>query len=561
MELIPFIYFILASLGLPGNIAAHADRNHAAPRPNIIVFLVDDYDKPETSVYGGKVLTPNLDRLAREGMTFHNAHVTSTVCTPSRYTFLTGRYAGSSTFPTYTSLFPKGSQGLPGFNVGLEADNMNVGRVLAENGYATGFVGKYHLDIEYKGDAAEAAGLHEVKKDASYTDTLNRQFSENEKRYREMIKQRGFTWAKNIYWANLKAPFKGHNPEWTIQAALEFIDHHSEGPFYLHYATTLLHGPNGEWHRSLMEKERVTGEGIIEQPLKVMPPRRSVMDRIRKAGLTKNEAGYLWMDDSLGMLLDKLDEHGIADNTIVVFISDHGSNKKGSLFKTRGTEVPCLIRWPKVIPAGAICHELIQNTDFVPTWFDLTRAKVPAGYRIDGVSLAPLFANPDAPVRDYVYGEMGAARSIKTQEWNYISLRYSKDQIEALQTSRAARITKSMLGLSGGISRSARGHPGAFDVDQLYHLGRDPNEQQNLAADPKFKRQLDRMQRLLINELKRFPHRPFGEFIPGGNAAPRQASEAVLEHLRKASDAAIKQPRQEKRRANRKTREERKRRS
>ena len=64
--------------------------------PNIIVFMVDDYDKYETSVYGGKVLTPNLDRLAREGITFENAHVTSTVCTPSRYTFLTGRYAGSA---------------------------------------------------------------------------------------------------------------------------------------------------------------------------------------------------------------------------------------------------------------------------------------------------------------------------------------------------------------------------------------------------------------------------------------------------------------------------------
>ena len=175
------------------DLGASAKDVSAAPRPNIIVFLVDDYDKPETSVYGGKVLTPNLDRLAREGMTFHNAHVTSTVCTPSRYTFLTGRYAGSSTFPTYTGLFPKGSQGLPGFNVGLEADNMNVGRVLSESGYATGFVGKYHVDVEYEGDAAQAAGLHEVKKNASYSDRLNRYFAENEKRYREMIKQRGFT--------------------------------------------------------------------------------------------------------------------------------------------------------------------------------------------------------------------------------------------------------------------------------------------------------------------------------------------------------------------------------
>lgn len=279
------------------------------------------------------------------------------------------------------------------------------------------------------------------------------------------------------------------------------------------------------------------------------------MERIRKAGLTENEVGYLWMDDSLGMLLDKLDEHGIADNTIIVFISDHGSNKKGSLFKTRGTEVPCLIRWPKVIPAGTASDELVQNTDFVPTWFDVARAKVPPQYRIDGVSLATLFADPDAGVRDYVYGEMGAARSIKTKEWNYISLRYTKDQIASLKTSRAARFSKTLLGLSGGISRSAAGHPGAFDVDQLYHLGRDPSEQKNLAANPEFKRQLERMQGLLTNELRRFPDRPYGEFVPGGNAAPRNASLLVLDGLRKASDTSEKQPARERKRPNRRRRE------
>ena len=122
-------------------------------KPNVIVFLVDDYDKYETSVYGGKVLTPNLDRLAREGMTFLNAHVTSTVCTPSRYTFLTGRYAGSSYCEEYQQLFPKGTQALPGFNVELEEDNMNVGAVFAKNGYAAGFVGKYHVGPD-PGDAA-----------------------------------------------------------------------------------------------------------------------------------------------------------------------------------------------------------------------------------------------------------------------------------------------------------------------------------------------------------------------------------------------------------------------
>ena len=534
MRLVLLSCWSVALLALPGGV--HADGGRSPPRPNMVFFVVDDYDKPETSVYGGKVLTPNLDRMAREGMTFHNAHMTSTVCTPARYTCLTGRYAGSSTFPRYTGLFPEGSQGLPAFNVGLEDDNMNVGRVLAESGYATGFVGKYHVGNEYKGAAAGAAGLHDIEKNAEYTAALNRRFDANEKRYRELIKERGFTWAKNIYWGNLKAPFKGHNPEWTVQAALEFIDLHRDQPFYLYYATTLLHGPNGEWHRSLLERGKITGEGVLQKPLDVMPARSSVMKRIREAGLTESEAGYLWMDDSLGMLLDRLDEHGISDNTVVVFISDHGSDKKGSLFKSRGTEVPCLIRWPEVIPPAAVSHELIQSTDFVPTWFELARAKVPAGYRVDGVSLAPLFADPDATVRDHVYGEMGAARSIKTREWNYISLRYTTDQIRSLQSSRRARITRSLLGLRGGISRSAAHHPGAFDADQLYRLDRDPTEQKNLATDVGYADQLKRMQALLTKELQRFSDRPYGEFVPGVtrlHESPRRRSSNICARRRR----------------------------
>lgn len=82
---------------------------------------------------------------------------------------------------------------------------------------------------------------------------------------------------------------------------------------YLHVCSTLLHGPNGEWHRSLMNKELVTGEGILEKPIRSQPSRASVMQRIKAAGLTENEAGYLWMDDSIGVILDKLDELGIAD--------------------------------------------------------------------------------------------------------------------------------------------------------------------------------------------------------------------------------------------------------
>lgn len=361
MELKTCLVLLLVGLGVASSTESLYARQGIS-RPNIIFFLVDDYDKPETSVYGGKVLTPSLERLAREGMTFHNAYMTSTVCTPSRYTCLTGRYAGSSYSPV-----------------------------------------------------------------------------------------------------------------------------------------------------------------------------------------------YLWMDDSLGVLLDKLDELGIARNTLVLFIADHGSELKGSLYRHRGTEVPCIMRWPAGIRPGVQCHELIQNTDFVPTWFELAGVKRPPGYRMDGVSMASLFRHPDKSVRDYVYGEMGPSRSIKTKDWGYLALRYTKDQIEAVR-SNSNRVIKKLQGLSGGVSR-AKTREHAFDNDQLYCLPRDPLEQKNLVRNPEYRSQLKQMRALLSTELKRFPNRPYGEFVPGGNAVPMGSYDDVLLKMAQASKQEEKTPRRNRNRERRRKKE------
>lgn len=498
-------------------------------RPNIIVFLVDDYDKPETSPYGGKVLTPNLDRLANEGMMLHNAHVTSTVCTPSRYTYLTGRYASASTSEAFMHEFPAGHQTLPAFNMGLETDNRNVGQVLTDAGYVTGYVGKYHVH-----DGEEIEGLTPIAKNAKFSEELNRVMFENEKKVREIIKQRGFTWAKNVYMGNMKNAFKGHNPEWTIEAALEFVQQHKDQTFYLHCCPTLLHGPNREWYRSLTEKELMSGEGKLEKPVGLID-RQSVLKRIKEAGLTENEIGYLWMDDTLGLLLDKLDELKIADNTIVLFVSDHGSNKKGSVFKSRGTEIPCLVRWPKVIPAGTETDSLIQNTDFAATWFDVAGVEVSADYRMDGISMQSVFQDPKNSIRDFVYAEQGPARSIKTKDWSYTAIRYTADQVELTKGEQAERGFKLLSGLSGGVSRAALQHPGAFDSDQLYDLSADPNEQVNLANKPEHATRVQTMQKMLVERLKGFDGRPYGEFLPGGNAVTRSQTQAVLDILKTKS--------------------------
>jgi hypothetical protein len=143
------------------------------------------------------------------------------------------------------------------------------------------------------------------------------------------------------------------------------------------------------------------------------------------------------------------------------------------------------------------------------------------GYRLDGRSLAPLFDGGTASLwREHLYFEMGAARAVATKDWKYIAVRYTKEQIEAIQRAKPESLPR-LMSYIGRLGIGVRGavHPGFFDADQLYDLRRDPDEMNNLAARPEYADQLNRMRRLLREDLKRMG-RPFGEFVPGANAAP-----------------------------------------
>jgi arylsulfatase A-like enzyme len=461
--------------------------------------------------------------MAREGMVFHQAYVSSTVCTPSRYSFLTGRYAGRSYCKRYEDECPPGQQGFPSFNVELEEDNMNVGAVLRKSGYATGYVGKFHVGPDIKRpEEYEKLGLRYVPKDAPADSETTAAFRHNERWYRRYLQKKGFSWAKNIYWGNMQSPFNHHNPEWTIEAALEFIDEHKDQPFYLHYCTTLTHGPDKSWSNS-MEHPRVSGEGMLDEIPNVMTDRKVLLKRLKDKRLDPEQghAGYAQVDDSIGAILKKLDELDIADNTLIVFTSDHGSNMKGSLFNIDGTCVPWIMRWPKAIKAGSECNELVQNIDLVPTFYDLAGVTVPDKYIMDGRSLKPLFAGrkPDR-WRDHLYFEIGSARAVCTKDWKYIAVRYPKERIAQIKKARPESLPKLMayIGRTGIGTRGAQ-NPGFFDCDQLYNVKQDVKEQRNLFGNPAYKEQLEKMRTLLKKDLESFG-RPFGEFVPGGNAAP-----------------------------------------
>ena len=502
-------------------------------RPNIIMFLIDDQNPSSISTFGGDTYTPNLDQMAEEGMKFTRAYVSSSVCTPSRYSFLTGRFAGNSYSKLYAAAVGgKESQGLPNFNVALERDKMNVGNVLREAGYTTGFVGKFHLasDLDFPELYRGKDKWINIAKDARPGAETSAQFKHNERWMRRYFKTLGFSWAKNVYPENLRSPYSMHNPDWTTLAALEFIEENKDGPFYLHLCSTLLHGPDKSWRRS-MDHPLITGEGEVESLPEVMTPRAELLKTITEKGFDPDShvAGEAWIDDSVGAILRKLKELGIDDNTLVIFAPDHGRDGKASVFSHGSCQVPMIMRWPNGIAGGQVCEELVQNIDLVPTFFELGKAEKPASYRIDGRSLTPLLKNGKAEDwRNHLYLEMGAARATVTKDWSYIAVRYTKEQIAAIKKASPQNLPRAMSYIGRlGIGVRGADRPGFFDEDQLYHLESDPKEMNNLAYNKGQASRIKEMRHLMQEDLEGIG-RPFGEFIRGGNAAePGQISEQI----------------------------------
>ncbi|NJN05607.1 MAG: sulfatase-like hydrolase/transferase, partial [Rhodobacteraceae bacterium] len=432
-------------------------------RPNIILFLIDDQDYESIAAFGGKTWTPNLDRMAREGMKFTRAYVSSSVCTPSRYTWLTGRYAGASTSKVYDEACGgAGRQGVPGFNVALERDRMNVGSVLHNAGYVTGFVGKFHVGskLDFPEFHRGKDGFKEIsKRELAAGPEATALLTHNERVMRRYLGELGFSWAKHVYPENLQSPYSHHNPEWTTAAALEFIEANRERPFYLHYCSTLLHGPDASWRKS-MDHPLASGAGELKELPGGMTPRAELLRNIEKQGFNPGQggvAGEAWIDDALGAVLNKLKALGIEKNTLVVFAPDHGSNSKASLFSNDGTRIPMIAWWPGRIPGGLVCDELVQNIDWVPTAFDLAGVKAPAGYRVDGRSLAPLFATgTTGGWRDHLYCEMGFARAVVTRDWKYIAVRYPQEDIAAIQQATTERLPR-LMSYIGRVGIGTRG--------------------------------------------------------------------------------------------------------
>ena len=502
----------------------------AAERPNIIFFIADDM---YTDMFNclpdgrGQNLTPNLDRLASEGTVMMNQYVASPVCTPSRYNCMTGRFASRAKNHNFLYNTKKqGGQTVIQWNTFVTAEEKVLPHYLQEVGYKTGMVGKNHV-IEVNG----------LEKFEDYWDDPRKpeniaKLEANYEKTRNAILGSGFDYAESIYFDNPRfiglGELASQNMEWIAQGGVDFIDRYKDDPFFLYFATTVPHGPSDPEH-SWKADPLVSAKGFLKEAPKVMPPRDTLTPRLKEAGITgENKELVLWLDDALGALMDRLEKHGLIDNTIIFFFNDHGQRAKGHLYQG-GIWNPSIVWRSKGFDCGPVSDVKIQNIDFAPTILDFAGADVKDA-NFDGVSFRPVLEGKSNKIHDTLYFELGYARGIIKGDYKYMAIRYPEAAgkmtmeertavLEAYNETRRRMKTDPVnfdpaapfshfSTVPGGEQAEHESYgklPGYFDPDQLYNLANDPTEQNNLANNPEYAAKLDELKGELKNYLVELP--------------------------------------------------------
>jgi N-acetylglucosamine-6-sulfatase len=412
----------------------------AATPPNIILVVVDDqrYDAFSASGFGGMfrfMRTPNMDRLAREGVHFRNAFVTFSLCTPSRTSILTGQYvhthgvnALGMDFVRPTRIFPE---------------------MLKDAGYDTGFVGKWHIGPQSETPQRAYNYWAAFRGQGAYFDTL-----------------------LNVN--GTRTPTQGYVTDVLTERALEFLGRKRDGPFFLHLAHKAPHDPvtppprlQSLWEEARVPYPRSRWERHDDKPSWYLnfhdhdAFHYMFHPHARFEKYAKDYARTLAaVDESLGRVLKALDESGQAENTAIIYMSDNGHFMAEHQFFSKmimyeeSIRVPLLMRYPRAARRGAKCDDFALNVDIAPTILDL--AGIPAPKDMEGRSLRPLAEGrtPRDWRRSFLYEYEDASN-------------LGLPQFEGVRTADGWQYTR---------------YP---DWEQLYHIPKDRDQVKNLARDPR----------------------------------------------------------------------------
>ncbi len=463
---IPSLLCLLAGLALS-----------AADQPNIIVILADDQGIGDVSAYNpkGKIPTPNLDRLAADGMRFTDAHTTSGVCTPSRYSLLTGRYHWRTRLQSGV---------LGGYSAPLIAkDRLTVAGFLRQQGYGTACFGKWHLGMSFAlkgGGVADDQGAYDgeaVKigrrvdyaadiKDGPLDHGFDRFFGIS-----ASLDMPPFVWIKDRRTTEIPSATKTWlrtgpaGPKFeaidvlprVVDQAVAYLTEAAAAPARKPF---LLYVPLNAPHTPIVPTKEFQGSSGLNP----------YADFVRQ------------VDADVGRLLAKLDALCLRDDTLVVFTSDNGCSPAAKIDELQakghepsfiyrghkadvfegGHRVPFIVRWPGKVKPGSVNPQLVGQIDFLATFAEALGAPVPAGAGEDSVSFLPALLGKDGPARASIVSQsINGSFAIRDGQWK--------------------------LALCPGSGGWSAPKPGSKEEKglpefQLYDLATDPGEQVNLVA-------------------------------------------------------------------------------
>lgn len=361
----------------------------ATQKYNVIYILADDLGYSELGAYGNTFNeTPNLDKLARQGLKFTTCYAAAPVCSPYRAALMTGKYPARLKITDY--LRPNAARH-------LELSETTMAEMFQQNGYRTGIVGKWHLSGYVKAGASEET----LPDQHGFDEVL---VSEN-----EGIAE-GWYFHPYLFNKDIKKKLPGEHEYITDrqnQEALEFIDRNKNKPFFLylsHYAIhTTVHGKP-----EVVDHFRKKAGAGKSEPTKGNPEnnpyKRWPADSKAKGNNPHLAAQLLGIDDGVGMIMKKLQELGIDKNTILVFTGDNGGEvtitsnaplRGGKSMLYEGGVREPLIIWNPSLFKPAVISTPVCNYDFYPTFMELIHAK-PNNQQFDGISIARTLKNPAA---------------------------------------------------------------------------------------------------------------------------------------------------------------------
>ncbi len=384
----------------------------AAPRqPNIVYILLDDAGYGDLSCYGQqKFSTPNIDRLAKEGLRFTDHYAGCTVCAPTRCVLMTGLHTGHSYVRGNREVKPEGQAAIPG-------DTVTVAKLLRQAGYATGAFGKWGLGAP-----------------GSEGDPTNQGFDTF---FGYNCQREAHSYYPTHLWSNTtKVPLDGktYSHDLIMVEALKFIRSHQQGPFFCYLPVTI---PHAAMH---------VPEEYAAPFRRQFPQYEDKIGKYRGPDVKNPAAAFAGMmtklDEGVGQIMNLLKELDIDQHTLVMLTSDNGPHREGGhvpdFFNSNGglrghkrdlydggIRVPLIARWPGVVPAGRESDMVSAHWDMLPTWCELAGAATPDG--LDGISLvAELRGESDRQTQhDYLYWEFyeqGGKRAVRFGDWKAVQL-------------------------------------------------------------------------------------------------------------------------------------------